>query len=110
MAENTSTSPTRTIGMPGGKSPLSKEVLEEKLGVSVVSFAYPFGGYRKGLPAMLERVGYPIAAGVGASPIVRPGGRYYLRRIEVRGEDKLPTFLNRLPWSGAGTPLCMQEP
>lgn len=89
---------------------LSKEVLEEKLGVSVVSFAYPFGGYRKGLPAMLERAGYPIAAGVGASPIVRPGGRYYLRRIEVRGEDKLPTFLNRLPWRGAGTSLCMPEP
>lgn len=88
----------------------SKEALEEKLGVSVVSFAYPYGGYRRGLPAMVERAGYPIAAGLGSSPVVRPRDRYYLRRIEVRGEDNLLTFLNRLPWRGAGTPLCMPEP
>lgn len=93
-----------------GEIARSKEVLEEKLGVSVVSFAYPFGGYRRGIPAMLERAGYTIAAGVGASPVVRPGGRYYLRRIEVGGEDDLRVFLTRLPWRGAGTPLCMPEP
>ena len=88
----------------------SRETLEEKLGVSAVSFAYPFGGYRRGLPAMLERAGYQIAVGVGSSPVQRPEGRYYLRRIEVRGQDTLLSFLNRLPWRGAGTPVCMPEP
>ena len=60
---------------------------------------------------MLERAGYQIAVGLGSSPVVRPGGRYYLRRIEVRGQDDLLAFLNRLPWRGAGTPVCsMPEP
>jgi len=88
----------------------SRERLEEELGLTVVSFAYPYGGYRRGLPAMLERAGYQIAVGLGASPVVRPGGRYYLRRIEVRGHDPLLSFLNRLPWRGMGTPLCVPEP
>ncbi|MCX7854822.1 MAG: polysaccharide deacetylase family protein [Anaerolineae bacterium] len=88
----------------------SREILEEKLGVSAVSFAYPFGGYRKGLPAMLERAGYQIAVGVGGSSAVhRPGSRYYFRRMEVSGLQSLGMFLERLPWRGAGTPLCLPE-
>lgn len=86
---------------------LSKEKLEEELGVPVVSFAYPFGGYRRGLPAMLERAGYKVAVGVGGSAVHRPGSRYYFRRIEVRGQDSLLVFLKRLPWRGAGTSLCV---
>ncbi len=85
---------------------LSKEKLEEELGVPVVSFSYPFGGYRRGLSAMLERAGYRIAVGLGGSAIHRSGSRYYLRRIEVTGYDSLLSFLKRLPWRGAGTPLC----
>ncbi len=87
----------------------SREVLEEKLGVSAVSFAYPYGGYRKGLPAMLERAGYRVAVGIGATPVQRVEARYYLRRIEVRAQDTLAVFLSRLPWRGAGTPLCALE-
>lgn len=86
----------------------SREVLEEKLGVSAISFAYPFGGYRKGLPAMLDRAGYQIAVGVGGSSAVhRPGSRYYFRRMEVSGLHSLWMFLDRLPWRGADTPLCV---
>lgn len=87
----------------------SKEKLETELGITVVSFAYPFGGYRRGLPALLERAGYRVAVGMGASPIQRPESRYYLRRTEIRGQDNLGTVLNRLPWRGAGTPLCPPE-
>ncbi|MBC7225803.1 MAG: polysaccharide deacetylase family protein [Thermoflexales bacterium] len=87
----------------------SREVLEEKLGVSAVSFAYPYGGYRKGLPAMLERAGYQVAVGLGASPVQRLERRYYLRRTEVNGLHSLGMFLGWLPWRGAGTPLCMPE-
>lgn len=88
----------------------SREALEEKLGVSAVSFAYPFGGYRKGLPAMLERAGYQIAVGVGGSSAIhRSGNRYYFRRMEVSGFQSLGAFLDRLPWRGAGTPLCLPE-
>lgn len=85
----------------------SREILEEKLGVSAVSFAYPFGGYRKGLPAMLERAGYQIAVGLGGSPVHRPESRYYFRRMEVSGFHSLRVFLDRLPWRGAETPLCL---
>ncbi|MCX8066281.1 MAG: polysaccharide deacetylase family protein [Anaerolineae bacterium] len=87
----------------------SKGALEEKLGISVVSFAYPYGAYRKGLPAMLERAGYRIAVGVGGTPVHRFGGRYYLRRMEVSGFHSLRAFVDRLPWRGAGSPLCASE-
>ncbi len=87
----------------------SRETLEEKLGVSVVSFAYPYGGYRKELPALLERAGYRVAAGGGGSPIQRLERRYYLRRMEVNGLRSLQAFLERLPWRGAGTSLCLLE-
>ncbi len=86
---------------------LSKEKLEEELGVPVVSFAYAFGGWRRGLSGMVERAGYRIAVGVGGgSAVHRAGTRYYLRRMEVSGRGTLLTFLRRLPWRGAGTPLC----
>jgi len=87
----------------------SREVIEEKLGVLAVSFAYPYGAYRKGLPAMLERAGYRAAVGIGGTPVQRVGARYYLRRIEVRGQDTIASFLSRLPWRGTGTPLCASE-
>lgn len=84
----------------------SKELIERQLGISVASFAYPYGAFRKEIPTMLERAGYRIAVGVAATPIQRVKARYYLRRIEVRGSDTLQTFLSRLPWRGAGTPWC----
>ncbi len=88
----------------------SREVLEEKLGVPAVSFAYPYGGFRKGLPAMLERAGYRVAVGLGSSSIQPPERRYYLRRMEVSGLQSLKVFLDRLPWRGAMTPLCLPKP
>ncbi len=87
----------------------SREVLEEKLGVSAVSFAYPYNAYRKGLPALLERAGYRVAAGGGGTPVQRPERRYYLRRTEVSGLQPLWGFVGRLPWRGAGTPLCLPD-
>lgn len=87
----------------------SKEALEEKLGVQVVSFAYPYGAYRRGLSGMLERAGYKAAVGMGATPVQRVKAQYFLRRIEVRGQDTLRVFLNRLPWRGAGTSLCAPD-
>lgn len=85
---------------------LSREKLEEESGIAVVSFAYPFGEYRRGLPAMLERAGYQVAVGIGWSVVHKPAGRYYIRRIEVNGQGTLPTFLKSLPWRGEGTSLC----
>ncbi len=87
----------------------SREVLEEKLGVSAVSFAYPYNAYRKGLPALLERAGYQVAVGGGGGPVQRPERRYYLRRMEVNGLQPLWTLVSRLPWRGAGTSLCLPE-
>lgn len=84
----------------------SKRILEEKLGITVISFAYPYGGYRKELPAMLRQAGYQIAVGVGGSFVYGTERRYYLPRIQIRGQDSLLGFLDRLPWRGVGTALC----
>lgn len=84
----------------------SKETIERQLGIPVASFAYPYGAYRKEIPAMLERAGYQVAVGVAATPVQRVKARYSLRRIEVHGFDTLQTFLGRLPWRGAGTSWC----
>ncbi len=59
---------------------LSKEKLEEELGVPVVSFSYPFGGYRRGFrrcwnaPAIGSRWGWGDRPSTGRAAATISGG------------------------------------
>lgn len=71
----------------------SKAVLEEELGQEVVSFAYPFGYFRSGLPGLLAQAGYRcavLASGYRDNNLRRD--RFTLSRIPVWAEDSLFQF------------------
>jgi peptidoglycan/xylan/chitin deacetylase (PgdA/CDA1 family) len=68
----------------------SKAAIEGQLGTEVVSFAYPFGYFREGLPELLAEAGYRWAV-LGATygsntSATRP---FELRRIPVDGDASL---------------------
>jgi len=88
----------------------SKSVLEEKLGITVVSLAYPYGLYSGSTVALTQQAGYRAAVALGPSPQHSLANVYALRRIEIHGDYTLSDFIKRLPWRGQGTALCPAAP
>lgn len=78
----------------------SREVLMEKIGEPVNSFAYPFGYYNEGLMNMARRAGYSSAVGVGYTYYQSEWNLYVLQRRDVKGAFDLRTFAALLPWQG----------
>jgi len=85
---------------------MSKVDLEKRLGITIDTFAYPFGAYLPDLGTMVSRAGYLGGAGLGPSAVQGLGSIYYMSRIEIRGDEALADFLRLLPWHGEGTPYC----
>jgi peptidoglycan/xylan/chitin deacetylase (PgdA/CDA1 family) len=78
---------------------LSRKQLENKLGVSVDLFAYPYGEYDPSVQAMVKDAGFAAGCSVEASlnTLITPS--FALRRTEIQGTDSLPRFLLSL-WMG----------
>jgi peptidoglycan/xylan/chitin deacetylase (PgdA/CDA1 family) len=85
---------------------MSKVDLEKRLGITIDTFAYPFGTYLPDLGTMVSRAGYLGGAGLGPSAVQGLGSIYYMSRIEIHGDEALAGFLSVLPWHGEGTPFC----
>lgn len=77
----------------------SRQALEELLGKSVETFAFPYGLTSKLVTGEVKDAGYLAAVGLGTSYRHTEKTRYYLSRIEVRSEYDLETFASLLPWS-----------
>ena len=86
---------------------LSKEILEsrifleEKFGVPVYSFAYPFGIYDAMLAEKVKSYGYRAGLGLGASSEHTLESLFYLSRIEIKQDTHLYEFNANLPWKSA---------
>lgn len=68
----------------------SKHILENKLGIKIVSFAYPYGGYNDESSYLVEKAGYTNAVGTKGGTIVNQKNRYVLFRIHpgiATGQD-----------------------
>jgi peptidoglycan/xylan/chitin deacetylase (PgdA/CDA1 family) len=78
----------------------SHQVLEELLDGSVETFAFPYGLTSKYVTGLVKDSGYQAAVGLGGSFRHTKKTRYYLSRIEVRGNYSLVDFAALLPWSG----------
>lgn len=90
-----------------GQVALSKSELQAQLGISVTTFAYPYGLVK--YADLVHKAGYTsavAAGGVAVQVVARP---FTLRRIEINGRDSLATFIRWLPWRGRGTELCPSE-
>lgn len=83
----------------------SRATLQEKLGIPISTFAYPFGGWDATVASFTAGYGYTSGAGLGNSYIHSADTLYYLSRMEVWGTDDMNTFSQRLPWSPITTPV-----
>lgn len=82
---------------------MSRTMLERKLGVPVLTFAYPFGRFNSSAVDLVKRAGYIAAFGVENNQRPEMNGLFYLNRIEVKGDYDINQFSSLL--SGSGTPL-----
>lgn len=79
----------------------SKKVLEEMLGVPVLTFAYPFGAFNNAAMDYVRTAGYLGAMGAsGYTPAQGTWNLYYLQRVEIKGSEDAKTFIRFLPWQG----------
>jgi peptidoglycan/xylan/chitin deacetylase (PgdA/CDA1 family) len=78
---------------------LSRKQLEDRLGMSIDVFAYPYGEYNLSIQEMAERAGFMAACTVdaGLNTLITPS--FSLRRTEIQGADSLARFLLAL-WLG----------
>jgi len=78
---------------------LSRKQLENRLGVPVDFFAYPYGEYDPFVQAMVQQAGFAAGCTVdaGLNTLITP--IFSLRRTEILGTDSLPRFLLSL-WMG----------
>lgn len=79
----------------------SREVLEETLGVPVLTFAYPFGASDKTAMDYVKTAGYVGAMGAsGYTPAQGTWNLYYLQRVEIKGSEDVRSWTRFLPWQG----------
>ena len=84
----------------------SKVKLESELGISVTTFAYPYGSYNAAVTQATRDAGYAAAFGIGFGYHQSPDRAFRLNRIAMY-DLSLPEFIARLPKHGPyGKGLC----
>ncbi len=86
----------------------SRVILQEQLGLPIVSFCYPYGEYDGRVVWSVRNAGYMVAVSVGGTPRQRLKSRYTLSRIEVNNQTDLIAFAKFLPWRAPE--LCRPAP
>lgn len=77
----------------------SKNLLEEKLGVSIVTFAYPYGLADAAVIRYTIDAGYTSAVGLGSNVTHNMNTLYFLNRKEVKSWYGLDFFEEFMPWT-----------
>ena len=79
----------------------SREFLESKLGLPILTFAYPSGLMDDGAGSYVHFAEYIAAMGAtGFTADQGPGNLFYLQRCEVKGSDTPASITRFLPWLG----------
>lgn len=76
----------------------AKVNMEKKLGVPVLSFAFPFGRANEEVWRLTPNFGYQSAVGLGNSFNHDRNSLYFLARIEIKNDFTLDQFGALLPW------------
>jgi len=76
----------------------SKVDLQNKLGVTINTFAYPFGEINPNIIDKTVNYGYTSAVGLGESIIHDRFSLFYLTRIEIRNAYGMDKFISYFPW------------
>jgi len=78
----------------------SRQKLESKLGIPILTFAYPFGAYNEDSVHLAHFAGYIAGMGLGDSPAQGSKNLFYLYRREIDGSIDIHGFAASLPWRG----------
>ena len=78
----------------------SREYLEEKLGIPIQSFAYPFGNSNVDIVDLVRAAGYTTGMSLGFTYDQGTGNILSLQRRDIRGTYDLKQFALFLPWQG----------
>jgi peptidoglycan/xylan/chitin deacetylase (PgdA/CDA1 family) len=73
--------------------------MEDKLGVEVNSFAFPFGKANKDVWRLTSAYQFTSAMGLGSSYVHNSNTLYYLSRIEIKNDYSMEKFISLLPWN-----------
>jgi len=84
--------------------------LEEKFGVPVKSFSYPYGNNDAEVGSRVSAWGYTSAVGIFNTYEHNTGTIYYLARFEVKNDWTIDDFLYRLPWKPEVVPTPETDP
>jgi peptidoglycan/xylan/chitin deacetylase (PgdA/CDA1 family) len=76
----------------------SRWKLQNRLGVPILTFAYPFGAYNEDSVYYARYAGYIAATGLGDSTLQGTKNLYYLYRRDVNGSYDIQSFASSLPW------------
>jgi peptidoglycan/xylan/chitin deacetylase (PgdA/CDA1 family) len=74
----------------------SKRMLEDRLGVAVDYFAYPYGRYCDETCELVRGAGYSAACATAPGFISQSQDRFRLTRVEVAGGDSLRAFAHKV--------------
>ncbi|MEP7135742.1 MAG: polysaccharide deacetylase family protein [Chloroflexota bacterium] len=79
----------------------SRTILEQQLGIPILTFAYPFGFKDPAVMDYVNFAGYIGAMGAsGYTPAQGTWNLFYLQRVEIKGNEDTKTFTRFLPWQG----------
>ena len=74
----------------------SKKMLQDRLGVPVDFFAYPYGRFGESARQLVQAAGYRAACATAAGFITPDADPFRLCRVEVAGTDSLRRFKQKL--------------
>ena len=75
---------------------LSKKILEDKLGVEITTFCYPYGDYDDRVIDAVKEAGYKLAFSVNSGHIKKGDDPYLLKRIHMRHNTNVFRLLLKL--------------
>jgi peptidoglycan/xylan/chitin deacetylase (PgdA/CDA1 family) len=88
----------------------SRRYLENRLGVPVLTFSYPFGVNNIPIINYAYSAGYIAAVGIGYTNDQSKSYLFALQRRAINGTENLITFASLLPWQGDFTYLPTETP
>lgn len=71
----------------------SKKILEDKLGIEIKSFCYPYGDYNEKIKDLVIKAGYKYAFTTKEGSFKESKDLFEIKRITISGFDSLPRFL-----------------
>jgi peptidoglycan/xylan/chitin deacetylase (PgdA/CDA1 family) len=74
----------------------SKKELENRVGIAVQAFAYPFGAHNDAVRNLVRQAGYRCACSTMSGFNDCNADRFLLRRIDVFGDDSITAFRRKL--------------